>query len=154
MDTAEQWYQGIESQINSYRQLVSKKDFKKYQLDLLLRVAKRLASFSRDCEECRKYLEDISRLSAEAGSPPLISKEQKKEYNHSLNTIVQHLKKKHKLVFEGETSGYWIAIGVALGIALGPAFNNLSWGIPIGLAIGVAIGSGFEYKAKKEGRVL
>ena len=45
METHSDWYNRIDSQINSYKDTLSKKESKKYKLDLLLRVARRVDDF-------------------------------------------------------------------------------------------------------------
>ena len=81
-------------------------------------------------------------------------KERRKSYLKTINNIVKHLQKQHKLVTEGQYIGIGLAIGVGIGTALGVALDNTGVGTAIGTALGVAIGSYMDRKAKEEGRVI
>ena len=55
MEIHNDWYNDIVKQINSHKDTLSKADSKRYRLDLLLRVAKRVASFFAECGECQLF---------------------------------------------------------------------------------------------------
>ena len=154
MEVHSKWYDDIARSINSHKDTLSKKDYKKYKLDLLLRVAKRVAGFSSECGECQLFQPEIANLSKELSDLVQMSKEKRKSYFKMINKIIKHLQKQHKLITEGQNLGIWIAIGVALGVALGAGLDNVGAGIAIGVGIGVAMGAGLDAKAKKEGRVI
>ncbi|GAG07337.1 unnamed protein product, partial [marine sediment metagenome] len=75
------------------------------------------------------------------------SKERRKSYFKTIDTIIKHLRKQHKLI----TEGYYIGIGLAIGIGIGAALGNPGIGPAIGTALGLAIGSYLDKKAKQEG---
>jgi len=154
MEVHSKWYDDIARSINSHKDTLSKKDYKKYKLDLLLRVAKRVAGFSSECGECQLFQPEIANLSKELSDLVQMSKEKRKSYLKTINTIIKHLQKTHKLATEGQKIGIWIAIGVGIGAAIGAALDNPGIGTAIGVAIGVAIGAGLDAKAKKEGKVI
>jgi hypothetical protein len=83
-----------------------------------------------------------------------LSKEERKSYSQSLNNIIKHLQKEHKLVTEGHYMGIGMAIGTGIGTAIGAGTDNVGTGLPIGTALGIALGSYLDKKAKKEGRVI
>ena len=56
------WYDRIAKEISPYKDSLSKKDYKKYKLDLLLRVTKRVGDFSSACGECHLFQPEITRL--------------------------------------------------------------------------------------------
>ena len=156
METHSDWYGRIAKEISLYNNTLNKKDFKKYKLDLLLRVAKRVDDFSATCGECQTFKQDITGLLQEIGYVVgmAMSGEKRKSYVRRINIIIKHLQKQHKLVSEGYYIGIWMAIGTATGVAIGAGSDNVGVGIPIGIGIGVAVGSYLDRKAKKEGRVI
>ncbi len=154
MEVHSKWYDDIARSINSHKDTLSKKDSKKYKLDLFLRVAKRVDSFSRECGGCQLFQQDITQLTQDLGYLAQWPKEKHKSYFKAISNITKHLQKQHKLVTEGQYLGIGLAIGTAIGVAIGAGSDNVGVGIPIGVGIGVAIGAGLDAKAKKEGRVI
>lgn len=156
METHSDWYGHIAKEISLYNNTLNKKDYKKYKLDLLLRVARRVEDFSATCAECQTFKQDITGLLQEIGYVVgmAMSREKRKSYFKRINIIIKHLQKQHKLVSEGYYIGIGTAIGTGIGVAIGAATDNVGVGTPIGMAIGLAIGSYLDRKAKKEGRVI
>ena len=156
MEAHSDWYGRIAKEISLNDNTLSKKDYKKYKLELLSRVARRVDDFSATCGECQMFKQDITGLLQEIGYVVgmTMSKERRKSYFKRLNNIIKHLQKQHKLVTEGYHTGIWMAIGTGIGVAIGAATDNVGIGTPIGVAIGLAIGAGLDAKAKKEGRVI
>ena len=157
MEAHSNWYNRIVKEINSYKDTLSQKNYKKYKLDLLLRIAKRVEDFTSICGECQLSQQDITKLTQDLGyllQMPNPSKETRKSYFKTIDNIVKHLQKKHKLVTEGQNKGKWIAIGMGVSAAIGAALDNPGIGAGIGIAIGIAIGNYMDKKAKEEGRVI
>jgi len=155
MEVYNRWYDDIARIINSYQDSLSKKDQKKYKLDLLLRVARRVADFSDECGQCQLFQPEITTLTQDLGSlVQMPDKARRKIYLKTINKIVKHLQSEHKLVTQGHNVGLWVAIGSGIGVAIGAGMDNVGGGIPIGMAIGVAIGMALDAKAKKEDRVI
>ncbi len=161
MEVHSDWYNRIDKEINRHKDTLSKKDSKKYKLDLLLRVARRVNDFSAYCGECQAFKGEITGLVTELGNLVQLpdSNEKRKSYSKTINNMVKHLQKTHKLVSAGQNIGIWMAIGtgvgIAIGIAIGAAFDNPGIGPAIGIGIGLAVGSYLDdKKAKKEGRVI
>jgi hypothetical protein len=154
------WYIDIVKEIDGHKDKFSKRDYKKYKLDLLLRVAKRVASFSADCVECQNFQGKITKLAEDLGNLVQASKEERKSYFKIINSILKHLHKHHKLITEGENFAIWIGIGIVLGSGIGSAFGagldniGMGAGIGTGIAIGVAIGIYLDAKARKKGKVI
>ncbi len=46
------WYGRIEKEVGPYRDSLGKKMSKRYKLDLLLRIARRVSDFSAGCGNC------------------------------------------------------------------------------------------------------
>ena len=154
METHSDWYNKIVREIGLYKQSLSKKDCKKYKLDLLLRIAKRVDDFSSICGKCQMFQPEITRLTGDLQNISLMSKENRKSYFKTIGNITKHLRKQHKLV----TAGYYLvicmSIGTGVGVAIGAALGNPGIGPAIGVVLGVAVGSYLDRKAKKEGRVI
>jgi len=158
MEVHSDWYNRIVKEINLHKDSLSKNDAKKYKLDLLLRVAGRVDDFFSLCGKCQLSQPEITRLVGELGyliqMPKQAPGEARKSYHKTLNNIIKHLKKEHKLVTEGYYKGIGMAIGAGISAAIGAALGNPGIGTGIGIGIGLAVGSYLDKKAQKEGRVI
>ncbi len=154
METYDNWLNNTLESIAAHKQSFSKKDIKKYKLDYLTRVAKRIADLSKECGECQKFQSDISKLAQDLTGMVQSSKEEKKNYNRKIKDITSHLHKKHRLYAEGTFVGFGIALGPAIGVAIGSGMGNVGAGIGIGVGIGIVIGSALEANAKKDGKII
>lgn len=160
MENHNEWYNDTVKEIGRHKDKFSKRNYKKYKLDLLLRMAKRVVSFSADCVECQAFQGEITKRAKDLGNLVHASKEERKSYLKMINSIRKHLQERHKLIAEGENLGIWIGIGVAIGVAIGSGMSivsgvdSVSIGAGIGIAIGSAIGSYLDAKAKKEDKVI
>jgi hypothetical protein len=154
METQSEWYNHTDKTINQHKDILGKKGAKKYKLDLLLRIAKRVDYFSSICGECQMLQPDIARLTQDLGDVVNISREARKSYFKKINNITKHLQKQHKLVTPGQYMGMWSGIGTAIGLGIGAALDNISAGMAIGIGIGLVVGSYLDKKAKKEGKVI
>ncbi len=148
------WYNDIVKEIDKHKDRFIEKDYKKYKLDLLLRAAKRVASFSVDCSECQNFQIEIKKLAENLGNLIQSSKEERKSYFRTIDNVIKHLQKQHKLLFEHENLGIWFTIGIVIGVSLGNLLDYIGAGIGFGLVIGAAIGSYLDDKAKKDGKVI
>ena len=158
-EVGSQWYNRIAIEIGQFQVTLGPKDFKKYKLDLLLRIAKRVDDFSNICAECQNYQQEITRLVQEMSLLiQMPSKEGLRSHTKAVSSMVEHLKKVHKLVEKGHYIGLGIGIGVTVGAilggSLGAAFDSPGIGTGIGIALGAAIGAYLDRKAKEEGRVI
>ena len=135
MEIDNNWYNDIVKEIDKHKGRFTKKDYKKYKLDLLLRVAKRVASFSVDCSECQNFKIEIKKLAESLGNLIQSSKEERKSYFRTIDNVIKHLQKHHELIVEEQNLEIWIAIGVVIGIALGTSLGNIGAGIAIGVVL-------------------
>ena len=159
MQVGSQWYNRVATEIGQYQTSLSQKDFKKYKLDLLLRVAKRIDDFSHTCGECQTFQTEITRLVQEMSLlVQMPSKQGLKSHSKAVSNLVEHLKKVHKMVEKGHYLGLGVTIGWviggALGGALGAALDNPGIGTAIGIAVGIAVGHYLDKKAEREGRMI
>ncbi len=154
MEAHSDWYNRTVKVINLHKDTFSKEDSKKYKLDLLLRLVKRVDDFSTTCGECQTFQPEITKLTEGLYYVSNISKEESKSYSTTISNITKHLQKQHKLVKEGQYMGIGMAIGIGIGAAFGAISENPGAGTAIGITIGVAIGKYMDNKAKKEGKVI
>jgi len=154
-DFKNDWYDSIAKQIHESTSTIIEKNYKKFKLNLLLCVAQRVAEFSPECGQCQTFQQDVTALTRDVSNlVQMADKEGRKAYFKSLNRIIGHLQRNHKLVTEGYYTGICMAIGSGLGVAIDIALDNTVPGIPLGVGVGLAIGAALDAKAKKEGRIL
>ncbi len=131
------------------------KSQKKFKLDLLERIGKRLVTYSNECLVCEnaiielgKILDDLTEAATNSKPSPA------KEYHLYLKKLISHFEKQHKLVSDDYHLGLLMSTGMAIGVACGAAFNNMGLGLILGMCIGLAIGAGLDADAKKKGLVI
>jgi hypothetical protein len=129
---------------------------KRLNISQLIRVTKRLESFSGECEECEEQLSEIGiRINVLKNKQGQLEKFELKVHQQKVNAILSHLQKKHKLVAEGTYLSIYMSIGMSLGLVFGMLiYDNLSMGLSLGMGIGVAIGAGLDANAKKKGLTI
>ncbi len=155
MEIQNRWYEEITQKLDPYRDTLSKKEQKRYQLDLLSRVARRIAEFYNECGECQLFQQEITAYVNELGNMiHLADNIRRKRYARRLKQAVRHLQSQHRLVPKGHHVGIWISIGTGIGVAIGAGMGNVGAGIPIGIGIGVAVGTMLDARAKREDRVI
>ncbi len=156
MSNSSDWYDEIAGEISRYRDKFGEKVYKKYKLEYLLRVAKRVNTFSVDCDECQHFREEITKIVKNLGDPTSSTKEERKNHSRVINTITKHLTKHHKLISERQYVGICVGMGLVIGAAFGIVFESIgiALGSGIGLIFGATIGSLLDAKAKKKGRVI
>jgi len=151
------WIDKFAAEINKFKLKFGDKAFKKNKLEFRLKVAKRVESFSGDCDECKRFRVEIKNLIGKIGDP-ITAKEEGKKHSRVFRTITEHLQKDHKLVTEKENLQKWLPIGLIMGIVLGSSIGvpgvGVGVGIVIGLTVGAAIGTSLDVKAKKRDRVI
>ena len=161
MSNSSDWYDEIAGEIRRYRDKFGEKAYKKYKLDFLLRMAKRVDSFSVGCDECQRFRGEITKLVRNLGDLAT-TKEERKNHSRVINTMTKHLQKLHKLVITGENVGkltgmvmvFGISFGVVFGTVIGNVGLGITFGMVIGLMVGAAIGASLDTRAKKEGRIM
>jgi len=160
MESPSDWYDGVVGQVGTYKAILSQKDHKKHRFDLLVRVAKRVASFSPTCGGCQNSQGEITMLVKDLSFLLHSPKEKRKSHAKVLKIIVKHLQKHHKLVTEKQnrTMGMTLGVGIGAGIGAGvsaafdTSYNGLA--VVLGIFVGSAIGRALDAKAKREGRVI
>jgi hypothetical protein len=159
MDVGSQWYNRIASEISGYQITLGPRDSRKYRLDQLLRIARRVDDFSGICAECQGYQQEITRMVQELSLVvQMPDRAVTRKHQQSITGFIEHLKKVHRLVDKGHYTGLGVGIGMAvgggIGAALGAVADNPGIGTGIGIALGMAIGAFLDRKAKAEGKVI
>jgi len=148
------WLEETNEKIAKHKKSFTKAESRKYRLDFLKRVAKRVDEFSSMCGECYQYKGEITNLLNNLEGLIQISPTAIKDYRNKIKKIVGHLRKNHKLIPAGTYTAIGNGAGVALGTSIGAAMDNIGTGVGIGAGIGMAIGAALEAKAKKDGKII
>ena len=148
------WYNRIAKIVQDLKDKLSGRDYKKFKLDLILRIAKRLAEFSMECGECQFYQGELTQIIDNAINLPQATREERKRHFRKTRIVLKHLKKVHRLVEANENTGIYSGIGVGLGAAIGSLIDNVGAGMSIGAILGMLIGKARDKKAKEEKRVI
>ncbi|WP_235991733.1 hypothetical protein [Metabacillus schmidteae] len=146
----------INTMINELKATNNKKISAKLDLNKCERLADKLASLSKDCQDCEQQLKEfkdhIIQLNKKKDQ---IDKFDLKQHTQIIHQIYSHLQKQHKLLPEGYYMSIYMSIGISLGVVFGlTIFENIALGIPIGMCLGIAIGAGLDAEVKKKGNTI
>jgi hypothetical protein len=98
MSETNDWYEGIEREVTSLRDKMSRSDKYLYKLDLLLETAKKVAELSSECKECQGYQNEITNLIAVVKNLPTLNDEGEiPNYSKPFKRITKHLRQKHDM---------------------------------------------------------
>lgn len=157
----DQWYQAWAEAVEIRQEEFTAKQNQRYQIDLMMRIARRVRDHSDRCERCREYQHTLTRLEEELQELP-DSKAQRQWQRQKLNKIGQHYVEQHNLAPPGyytrQGLKYGLLIGAALGVLVGlivlgnalylPAFTAL------GVLGGLMFGSGQDANVKRNHRQI
>ncbi|MBN1248434.1 MAG: hypothetical protein JXC32_12300 [Anaerolineae bacterium] len=154
------WYRKLELAINDRQDDFTDKQWRKYQVDHLLKVANRVRETSEDCEVCQSYQHTLTRLEEEFAELPG-SKAQRQYQSQQLREMGQHFVKAHNLAPPGYFLRHWLRTGLIGGVLVGlvamVVFGNLLL-LPGGVAVvgGAAAlyGMTLDQKAEREHRLI
>ena len=114
------WYESVEKDIGSLKDKMNSSDNKLYELDLLLRVAKRVVGLSSDCEYCQGHRNDISSLVTDLGNLPKMTEQEAVDYGRTFRSILKHLEKHHGFRSRGSSIALvLLVIGGSISIIMG-----------------------------------
>jgi hypothetical protein len=150
----ENWLEETQVKIDKYRKTLTKAEIRKFKLEFLERMAKKLDRLSSSCGECFQSQGEISSLLDNLSVFIQLPTMAIKDYHRKINKIVRHLRKQHKLIPAGTYTAIGNITGVALGISIGIATGNIGAGIGVGAGLGVGLGTALEAKAKKDGKII
>ncbi len=162
MDIREAWLVKIHRNLLQQKELIHKKDFRFFQIDILLELARRSQIFSQTCTQCAHNKEIIEQLS-QTVSDNLNTIKGRNKITKDIDAIIKHLRKKHRIFIKG----YFIASYTFWGLVIGTLlFSVIAWifhlnimsfallGFLIGLFIGRIVGNYFEKRASAENRLI
>jgi hypothetical protein len=109
------WYQDIEKKINSLKEKISGGDEYLYDLDLLLKTAKKVDELSNECMECRGNREEIIKLiTVVENLPGLDEAGEIPKYSKSFERIIKHLNVNHRYGKPVGNVKLWIGLSLIL----------------------------------------
>lgn len=149
-------YEQLMQDLELLKVKVGEKTSKQMNLELFKRMIVRLESFSNDCEQCQKYLMELTIHFEELKNKHVpLEKSYLKDLYLKKNELISHLQKQHKLITEGYYLSVYMSLGMSLGVVYGLLLSeNLAMGLSLGLSLGVAIGAGLDANAKKKGLTI
>ncbi len=174
MNETNTWYKDIEKKISSLKEKMDKESTTSYDLDLFLRMAKRVTEYSPNCEECNNIQRGFeSALNGMAVRSDATAK-QKGDYIAFTKDMLKHLKTEHHIVRSKEGAKHTAFVGLRNGSIPGliciissftvstvdrslPLFIGLfllAVGAPIGTIVGFLKGKSADRKAEQEGRII
>ena len=155
MNVRSRWYYDTANQVYQLKNTLSQKDYKKYRLNLFIGVAQRVDELSPACKLCQFSKQNISTLTQNVSNLiQLADKDGMKTHLMTINMVINHLKKQHKLVEEGHYTYLWSPLGTAIGVIIGTSMQYIGIGILVGWIIGTGVGGVLDIKARKGGRTL
>ena len=167
VEVRDDWYEGISKGISELKDRLSPLGQRRYKLSLFIRVTRRVAGFSTDCEECRSLKSQITELSEDLIYSPQMTPKEYGNYLTTIKSITKHLKRKHRLVDEKQYIKRFVSIGAAFGLSLVMSgFVLINFGITvlvlsitlpalvIRVIFGYAVGYLLDNRAKKQDRVI
>lgn len=156
----EMWYRKLVQDVDEHRGQLSEKQWAKYQIDLLLRLAARVRDNSERCETCRGFQHPLTRLEEELQELP-DSRAQRDYQAGALAQMAEHFVAEHRLAPPGYYVRKWLRYGIWGGLGMGIAallFTGYLIALPAGIVIGAAaawlLGSTEDGKVKQERRHL
>jgi len=155
------WYTHFTRAIEERKSQFSDKQQAQYQIDFILRLARRVRDGSDRSETCRGFQHTLTRLEEEMGELPG-SKAQRQYHRKMLAEMSEYFVKQYRLAppqyYAHKGMLYGVSIGVALGAVAGflivstiPLF--LVGGL-IGLLVGWLSGNMAAQRVTQEGRVI
>jgi hypothetical protein len=161
------WHVVTRNRIEEFQGQFNDNDNKKYKLAMLLRLIKRVATFSISCPCCQDLKYKITSLCEILAHSSQMTKKEYKHYLFIIRKITKHLKKEHRLVDKKQYMKRFVSMATTFGllfIVLGYVLLNfgitilvLSITVPalfIRLAFGYTIGYLLDKQATRQGRVI
>ena len=167
VDNSDEWISKVAGDISKAEERFSPSDQRHYRLPFLLRLARRVAAFSPECEVCQSLQSQIISLSANLADLPRMTRQSFGDYLDVVKSIAKHLKKTHGLVEERQHVKRYVLIGLTFGSSLvllglillnfGITLMTLNITVPAlftRIIFGYTVGYVLDRRARKRGRVL
>ena len=158
------WYKKIDKTIIEETEKLYKNDFKFYQVDSFLKIAKKTDQYAADCKACSGFKEEAEDLAENLFEYLKGDVKSRRNYEKKLDVMNRHLRKEHKIYPKQFFISLYSFLGVVGGLAFGaavayltiPGFlqQSLLFGFVAGLIIGRVWGKMKDKKQEKAGLVL
>ncbi len=112
------WYRKLTAAVDGHREAFTAKQWAKYRIDDVLKVANRVRESSESCEVCQGYQHTLSRLEEEFAELPG-SRAQRQYQEGQLRRMEEHFVDVHRLAPPGFFLRKWLRIGVSVGLGAG-----------------------------------
>ncbi len=158
------WYKKIEKTIIEENEKLYKNDFKFYQVESFLKIAKKVDHFAANCSTCnssKAVSEELTENLADYLKGDVASR---RAYEKKLTVMNKHLRKEHSIYPKQYFISLYSLLGVVIGLLSGalvayltiPGFmkQSLLFGFVAGLFIGRIWGKVKDKKQLKAGKVL
>ncbi len=157
----DQWYRKLVRDVEEHRSDFTAKQWQKYRMEFMLRLALRIKDASDACETCRDFQHTLTRLEEEFLELPG-SKAQRSYQDQQLRLMGEHFAKTHHLTppryYLRLYAYYGLIAGMLAGIILGlMALGNgiyLPAGTVAGLLLGGLYGNAEDTRANRERRTI
>jgi len=147
-------YQELHDNFVALKQRCTEKEKKQLKIERLERIIARLGSYS-DCKDCNGYITQLNACLEELSNLDTLDKLGTKQLRNTVQSIIGHFGKEHKLISEGHYMSTYMSIGLSLGVVFGMLlFDNLAIGISVGMCMGIAIGTSLDADAKKKDKTI
>ncbi len=146
----------IESNIESQKSLIYKKDIKFYGVDKIVKMASIVEKFSKECSVCIQKKTEIEDISKNLGNYLNNSVKLRKEYEHLSDEITEHLKTEHQIFSKTYFASLYSAYGTIAGLLAGFIFGfiffkeNLFTSVLIFWAVGIIVGRFYGLRKDRE----
>jgi hypothetical protein len=155
------WHRKLVQAVNEHRHDFSEKQTRKYQIELMLRIAQRVKDSSDGCEICRSFQHTLTRLEEEFQELPG-SKAQRRYQVEQLREMAEHFVKAHRLAPSAYYTRQFIRYGLIGGLLIGIVLGFLVLGngiyLPLaviaGLVLGWVSGTAEDARVKNEHRLI
>jgi hypothetical protein len=134
------WYRKLEAAVEERRDALTAKQWTRYRIDYLLRVADRVREFSDSCEVCQDYQHTLTRLEEELQELPN-SKAQRQYQEGQLRRMGEHFVATHHLAPPGFFLRRWLRTGVFAGLGAG-LVSAIVTGRPLFVPLGTLVLAG------------
>ena len=152
------WHRKLVDAIGRRRDGFTAKQWARYRMDGLLKVAARVRDLSPSCETCQGFQHTLSRLEEELQELP-DSKAQRQYQAQQLALMEAHFVVGHRLASPGFFVRKWVRLGVLAGVVVGclaalvtGSFLLIPAATLVGLGVGLLYGQTEDQKVEREHR--
>ena len=155
MELKNSWFFRINKNIQEQKGKIHKKDYKFFQVNIILKIAKYTQKFAGECTACDKNKEIIENLTENLDISINNSVVARRKFSNKIDKLTNHLKKEHKIFYEGYFLSLYTIIGIVVGTLLGTLIilpiniGLIKFGILFGFIAGIFAGRFFGKRKEK-----